>query len=87
MQKIINFDDVTKENKKKTKNLNWRQISDYPYRIFIIGGSGSRKTNSLFNLIIHQPDIYSYAKDPYEVKYQWIINKKESKGFKSFQSF
>ena len=30
---------------------------DYPYRILIIGGSGSEKTDSLFNLVSHQPDI------------------------------
>ena len=28
-------------------NPNWSQIPDHPYRILIIGGSGSRKTNSL----------------------------------------
>ena len=39
---MINFDDVTKENIKEY-NPNWLQISDYPYKIFIIGGSGSRK--------------------------------------------
>ena len=46
----------------------------------IIGGSGSRKTNALLNLINSQPDInkiYLYAKDPYEAKYQHLINKRE----------
>ena len=64
---MINFDDVTKENIKE-KNSNWPQISDHPYRILIIGGSGSREINSLFNLISQQLDadkIYSYAKDPF----------------------
>ena len=45
------------------------------------------KTNSLFNLIIHQPDIYKiylYAKYPYEAKYQLLINKRESTGLKYF---
>ena len=40
--KMINFDDVTKENIKE-ENPNWPQISDHPYRILIIGGSGSGK--------------------------------------------
>ena len=53
---MINFDDVTKENIKK-HNPNWSQIPDDPYSILIIGGIGSGKTNSLFNLITHQPDI------------------------------
>ena len=45
----------------------------------IIGGSGSGKTNVLLNLINNQPDIdkiYWYAKDPYEAKYQLLINKR-----------
>ena len=77
---MIIFDDVTKENMKK-HNLNWPQILDHPYRILIIGGSGSGKANSLFNLISHQPDIdkiYLHAKNPCEAKYQLLINKRES---------
>ena len=88
MQKMINLDDVTKENIKKY-NLNWSQIPNHPYRILIIGGSGSGKTNSLFNLINHQPDIdkiYLYAKDPYEAKYQLLINTPDSAGLKQFNS-
>ena len=47
---MINFDDYT--NKIKTKhNSNFPFIPDYPYRILIIGGSGSGKTNTLLNLI------------------------------------
>ena len=41
---MINFDNVTKENK-KTHNPNSPQIPNHPYRILIFGGSGSRKTN------------------------------------------
>ena len=44
--------------------------------------------NSLFNLINHQVNInkiYLYAKDPYESKYQFLINKWESTGLKHFQ--
>ena len=83
---MTNFDDVTKENIKEY-NPNWPQIHDHPYRITIIGGSGSRKTYSLFNLINQQPDIhkmYLYAKDSYEAKYQFLINKRESTGWKHF---
>ena len=47
---MINFDYVTKENIKEY-NPNWPRIPDPPYRILIIGGSWSGKTNSLFNLI------------------------------------
>ena len=53
---MINFDDVKKENIKE-HNPSWPKILDHPYRILIIGGSGSGKTNSLFNLTSQQPDI------------------------------
>ena len=39
------------------------------------------------SLINKQPDIdeiYLYAKDPYEAKYQFLINKRESTGLKHF---
>ena len=32
-------------------NLKWSYIPDNPYKILIIGDSGSRKTNVLLNLI------------------------------------
>ena len=53
---MINFDDIVLENIKE-QNPNWPQIPNHPYRILIIKGSGSRKTNSLSDLISHQPDI------------------------------
>ena len=55
--------------------------------MLIIGGSGSEKTNALSNLINNQPDIdkiYLYAKDPYEAKYQYLINKREKVGLDHF---
>ena len=81
---MINFDDYANENKTQD-NLKWSYIQDHPYRILIIGGSGSGKTNGLLNLINNQPDIdkiYLYAKNPYEVKHQFLINKRESVGLK-----
>ena len=72
----------------KTKyNSKWSYIPDHPYGILIIGGLGSAKTNALLNLINNQPDIdkiYLYAKDPYEAKYQILINKRESTGLNNF---
>ena len=50
-------------------------------------GSVSGKTDALLNLIKKQPNIdkiYLYAKDPYEAKYQFLINKRESTGLKNF---
>ena len=83
---MIDFDDYTNDNKTQ-HNSKWPYIPDHPYRILIIGGSGSGKANALLNLINNQPDIdkiYLYAKDPYEAKYQFLINKRESTGLKHF---
>ena len=80
---MINLDNVLK--KTKSYNPSWLQIPDPPYRILIIRGSVSGKTNSLFNLISQQPDfdkIYLYFKDAYKAKYQFLTNKQESTGLK-----
>ena len=47
---MINLDSITNENNKE-HNEKWPYIPDHPYRILIIGGSGSGKTNALLNLI------------------------------------
>ena len=73
---MINFDDIVNEN--KTKHKNWPYVPNHPYRLLIIGGSRSGKINVLLNLIENQPyidKIYLYAKDSYESKYQYLINK------------
>ena len=84
---MINFDDYTDENKIK-HNSKRPYIPDHPYRILTVGGSGSGKTNALSNLINNQPDIdkiYLYAKNPYEAKYQYFINKLEKVGLDHFK--
>ena len=71
---------------KRTKNnKKWPYIPDHPYRILIIGGSRSGKTNTLLNLISQQDDIdkiYLYAKDLSEPKYEFLIKKCEGAGIK-----
>ena len=65
---MINLDSITYENNKK-HNKKWPYIPDHPYRILIIDGSGTGKTNTLLNLIKEQDyhdvidKIYLYAKD------------------------
>ena len=83
---MINFDEYTNKNKKE-RSLNWPYISDQPYRILIIGNDYGNINNGLLNLMNNQQDIdkiYMYAKDPYEDKYQYLINKRESVGLKHF---
>ena len=84
---MVNFDDYTNKNKIE-HNSKWPYISDHQYRILIVGGSGSGKANALLNLINNQPDIdkiYQYAKDLYETKYQYLINKREKVGLDHFK--
>ena len=69
----------------KEHNLNRLQIPVHSYKLIIIGGWGSGKTNSLFNQISHQANIdkiYLYAKDPNEAKYQLLIDTWESTSLK-----
>ena len=83
---MINFDVYANENK-NIHSKYWPYIPDHPYRILIIRGSRSGKTNLLLHLIENQPDIdkiYLYAKDPYESKYQYLINKREGVGINHF---
>ena len=82
--KIINSDSVTNENNKK-HNEKWSYIPDHSYRILITGGSGSGKTNALFDLINGQDDIdkiYLYAKDLSEPKSEYLTKKRENAGKK-----
>ena len=74
---MINLDSITNENNKE-HNEKWPYIPDHPYRILIIGGSGSGKTNALLNLINEQDDIiidkiYLYARYLNERKYEYLI--------------
>ena len=81
---MINLDSITDEDNKK-HNEKWPYIPDHPYRILIIAGSGSGKTNTLLNLINEQYDIdkiYLYARDLNEPKYTILIKKREDAGTK-----
>ena len=84
---MFNLDDITNENN-EDHNLKWQYIPDHPYRMLIIGGFGSGKTNALLNLIEEQDSdslidkIYLYAKDLNELKYQFLIKKGEDVGIK-----
>ena len=77
---MINLDSITNENNKK-HNEKWPYIPDHPYRILIIGGSGSGKTNALLNLINEQDDMDKTdfdAKDLSEPKYEFLIKKRKN---------
>ena len=81
---MISFDNYVHENK-TVHNKNWPYIPDHPYRILIIGSSGSGKANALVNLINEQNDIgkiYLYARDLNEPKYEYLIKKCKDVGIK-----
>ena len=84
---MFNVDSITNENNKE-HNKKWQFIQDHPYRILIIGGSGSGKTNALLNLINEQDDddlidkTCLYAKDLSEPKYEFLIEKLKAAGIK-----
>ena len=81
---MINLNNIINENK-KIHNKKWPYIPDHPYRILIIAGSGSGKTNTLLNLINEQGNIdkiYLYAKDLSESKYEYLIKNRENVGIK-----
>ena len=81
---MINVDSITNENNKE-HNEKWPFIPDHPYRILIIGGSESGKTNALFNLIKEQDyidEIYLYAKNLSDSKYEFLIKKLKDVGTK-----
>ena len=69
---MFNFDYITKEDIKEHN-------SDHPYRISIVRGSGSEKTNVLLTLTNNEPDIdnlFIFKRS------RLLINKRESTGFK-----
>ena len=81
---MIKLHSITNENN-KDHNEKWSYIPDHPYRILIIGGSGSGKANTLLNLINELNDIdkvYLYARDLKEPKYKTLIKKREDAGTK-----
>ena len=77
--KMINLDSITNENNKNTM----KKFNNFSYRILIIGGSGSGKTNILLNLINEKNDIdkiYLHARDLDEPKYKSLIKKRKDAG-------
>ena len=78
---MLNLDNIVSD-----KNISSSEDNNWPFRMLIIGPSGSSKTNTLLHLInnLHPIDeIYLYAKDIHEAKYEYLINKREQAGIKN----
>ena len=78
---MLNLDNIV-----SNKNTSSSEDNNWPFRMLIIGSSGSGKTNTLLHLInnLHPIDkIYLYAKDIHEPKYEYLINKREQAGIKN----
>ena len=83
---MINLDSITNESNRE-HNQKWPFIPDHLYRILIIGGLGSGKTNTLLNLIKEQDDIdkiYLCVNDLSEPKYGFLIKKRKDVGIKFY---
>ena len=85
---MLNLDNIVinKNENKGTTGSSSLERNNWPFRMLIIGSSGSGKTNVLLHLInnLHPIDkIYLYAKDLHEPKYQYLINKREEAGIKN----
>ena len=77
---MINLDSTTNENN-KDYNKNGPYIPHYQYRIMIIGGSRSGKTNASLNLIREE-----HARDINKSKYQFLIKRRENAGIRHFNN-
>ena len=81
---MINLASITNENNKEPSEK-WPYLPDHLYKILITVGSGSGKKNTLINLINEQnntDNIYLYARDLSEPKYEYLIKKREDAGIK-----
>ena len=87
---MLNLDNIVSNNNtsslEDTTESSSSERNNWPFRMLIIGSSGSGKTNTLLHLIndLHPIDkICLYAKDLHEPKYEYLINKREQAGIKN----
>ena len=85
---MLNLDNIVsnKNENKDTTGPSSSERNNWPFRMLIIGPSGSSKTNTLRHLInnlYHIDKIYLYAKDINEPKYEYLTNKREQASIKN----
>ena len=85
---MLNLDNIVsnKNEDKDTTGSSSSERNNWPFRMLIIGPSGSGKANTLLHLInnLHPINkINLYAKDIHEPKYEYLINKREQVGIKN----
>ena len=78
---MLNLDNIV-----SNKNTSSSEDNNLPFRMLIIEPSVSGKTNTLLHLINDLypiAKIYLHAKDLYQPKYEYLINKREQAGIKT----
>ena len=78
---MLNLDNIV-----SNKNTSSSERNNGPFRMLIKGLSGSGKTNTLLHLInnLHPIEkIYLYPKNLHELKYEYLLNKREQAGIKN----
>ena len=84
---MIDLVSITNKNNKQ-HSKKWPYIPDHPYRILIIGRSGSGRKKVLLHLIKGQDDsdkMYLYAKYLSKPKYEFLIKTREYEGKNYFK--
>ena len=74
MEELIDFSSILKNDLNVDQNN--ELMPQHPFRMLVVGGSGSGKTNMVLNLIMRElkyDRLYLYAKDLEEPKYAFLL--------------
>ena len=86
---MLNLDNIVSNKNENKDTAGSLERNNWPFRMLIIGPSGSGRTNTLLHLInnLHPIDkIYLYPEDINEPKYEYLMNKREQAGIKNLDN-